>query len=221
MAIQNPVEEFNHASELGEFTGYWVPNGNLKGLPNRPLFTMGKGATMSMGIVIAHKSVPLPTVLENLWTAEKERAKKIPGKDGLCFRVIYSSGNTLEALMKGELLASWWEFIQKYQKTDLSPVLYRLAEELPLHACITESDRLFSQAAQIILQRREQRLSPEIETALLTWLDQWEEWARNAQKQAVEASLGTQTADLAMLLRFSAFWVDKMMQQAAWAKEGK
>jgi len=44
--------------------------------------------------------------------------------------------------MKGDLLESWWKFIQQYTQTDLSPVLYRLAEELPQHASVTESDRM-------------------------------------------------------------------------------
>ena len=137
--------------------GYWTPKQSLQGLQQRPYFTMGDGATMSLGIVIAHKSVPLPTVLESLWTAEKDRAKKLYGKDGLCFRVIYGSGNTLEALMKGELLDLWWNFMQ-YDQQDLSALFYRLAEELPRHACVTESDRLFRKAAQVIINRRDQTL---------------------------------------------------------------
>jgi len=97
---RDPKDEFRFEG------GFWhpQPGKDLSGLPNRPLFTMGEGATMSIGVVIANKGIPLPTVLENLWEAEKHRAKKIPGKDGLCFRVIYQSGNTLEALMKGKLL---------------------------------------------------------------------------------------------------------------------
>ncbi|HBB34731.1 MAG TPA: type III-B CRISPR-associated protein Cas10/Cmr2 [Cyanobacteria bacterium UBA8803] len=217
--------------------GYWHPKQPMAegeqpmaGLPNRPLFTMGEGATMSMGIVIAYKSVPLPTVLENLWSAEKERAKKlagtcpsatnpaIPAKDGLCFRVIYGGGNTLEALMKGHLLESWWQFIQEYQQTDLSPLLYRLAEELPRRACLTEYDRLFSKAAEVILNRREQTLSQDSQNALYHWLNEWEHWAFYAQEAAGKTTLGTQPQDLAMLLRFSAFWVDKMIQRSQWVE---
>ena len=213
--------------------GYWHPQQPLEGLPNRLHFTMGEGATMSMGIVIAYKTIPLPTVLENLWSAEKERAKKlagtrksdtnppIPAKDGLCFRVIYGGGNTLEALMKGHLLEAWWQFIQQYQQTDLSPVLYRLAEELPRRACLTECDRLFSQAAKVILNRREETLSENTQNALCNWLDEWEHWAFYTQKAAGKNALGTQPQDLAMLLRFSAFWVDKMIQRSQWVKEDK
>jgi len=60
--------------------------------------------------------------------------------------------------------------------------------------------------------RREQSLSPSIPQALLDWLDKWEDWACKAQKAAGKNTLGTQEQDLAMLLRFSAFWVDKMVQ---------
>jgi CRISPR-associated protein Cmr2 len=173
---EDPGNEFTtHRTETesAEASGYWHPRQNLPGIPNRPLFTMGKDATMSLGIVIAYKSVPLPTVLETLWTAEKERAKKMPGakgrddvnpipvKDGLCFRVIYGSGNVLEALMKGHLLQAWWDFIKEVrmpiaEKLDLSPLLYRLAEELPKHTAITEQDELIAKAARVIIARREQ-----------------------------------------------------------------
>lgn len=48
-------------------------------------FIMGEGVMMSIGIVIVYKSVFLLIVLESLWSVEKERVKKILGKDGLCF----------------------------------------------------------------------------------------------------------------------------------------
>lgn len=203
--------------------GYWTPKQSLQGLQQRPYFTMGDGATMSLGIVIAHKSVPLPTVLESLWTAEKDRAKKLYGKDGLCFRVIYGSGNTLEALMKGELLDLWWNFM-RYDQQDLSALFYRLAEELPRHACVTESDRLLRKAAQVIINRRDQTLESHIQENLLDWLDQWENWAYrtynqvNKNKTEKEVPLGTTEKDLANLLRFSAFWNDKRMQQMKWGE---
>jgi CRISPR-associated protein Cmr2 len=203
--------------------GYWTPKQTLQGLQQRPYFTMGDGATMSLGIVIAHKSVPLPTVLESLWTAEKDRAKKLYGKDGLCFRVIYGSGNTLEALMKGELLDLWWNFMQ-YDQQDLSALFYRLAEELPRHACVTESDRLLRKAAQVIINRRDQTLESHIQENLLNWLDEWENWAYrtynqvNKNKTEKEVPLGTTEKDLANLLRFSAFWNDKRMQQMKWGE---
>ncbi|MUG95455.1 type III-B CRISPR-associated protein Cas10/Cmr2 [Scytonema sp. UIC 10036] len=220
----------------GEFIdkgGYWqwnTQNINQKpsAIPLRPLFTMGEDATMSLGIVIAHKSVPLPTVLEKLWDAEKEGAKKlvggvvpnrensgegkkIPDKDGLCFRVIYGSGNTLEAFMKGHLLSGWWDFIQasqRYDNLDLSPVLYRLAEELPRHAEITSSDRLFQKVAKVVLSSRDVEIPQAVEDALLKWLDEWEEWAwctRETTRPSKTLALGSQPQDIAMLLRFTAW----------------
>jgi hypothetical protein len=206
-------------------------SGDLQGLPNRPLFTMGDGATMSMGIVIAYKSVPLPTVLETLWGAEKERAKKLPGKDGLCFRVIYGGGNVLEAVMKGTLFESWWQFMQYTTvDKDISPLLYRLSEELPRRADLTENYYLFRAAASVIWDKTQiSEVLPETaKQALLTWLTEWEKWAwesRQWAKQQAEQSqpenppLGTSPEDLGKLLRFSAFWVDKKLQREKWKQE--
>lgn len=213
--------------------GYWQPesksNGDLQGLPNRPLFTMGSGATMSLGVVIAYKSVPLPTVLETLWGAEKERAKKLPGKDGLCFRVIYGGGNVLEAVMKGTLLESWWQFMQCATiDKDISPLLYRLSEELPRRAVLTENYYLFREAASVIWDKTQiSEILPEsAKQALLNWLTEWEDWAWNSlkqwEKQQAENShsenppLCTSPEDLGKLLRFSAFWVDKKLQREKW-----
>ncbi|GAB1542238.1 hypothetical protein NUACC21_49120 [Scytonema sp. NUACC21] len=197
----------------GEFYtegGYWY----RKSDKSRPYFTMGAGATISMGIVIAHKSVPLPTVLEKLWDAEKEEAKKLDGKDGLCFRIVYGSGNTLEAVMKGHLLDGWWEFIKLYEQQDISPLLYRLAEELPRHACVTPNYHLFKKAAKVVLNSRDQKLKNL--QPLLDWLEAWESWAWNTKQLAGDNAKGTQEQDLANLLRFSAFWVDKRIQRHKW-----
>ncbi|MCT7973453.1 type III-B CRISPR-associated protein Cas10/Cmr2 [Laspinema olomoucense] len=213
----------------GEFEsrgGYWHPRQPLPGLPHRPLFTMGQTATLSAGIVIAHKSVPLPTVLESLWSAEEDRAKKmegtstIPVKDGLCFRVIYGSGNVLEACMKGQFLEQpWWDFICSGTATDeLSPVLYRLAEELPIHSCLTPHSQLISKAARVIVNSRDQQLPDGQLQALENWLNAWEEWAYAVQsnweiriqsKPDTAKPVGCTVQDLASLLRFSAFLLDK------------
>jgi len=200
----------------GDFSNqgdYWFANRPLNGIPpNRPLFTMGKGATLSTGVVIAHKSVPLPTVLETLWEAEGDRAKSMPNKDGICFRVIYSGGNTLEALMTGSLLEPWWNIVQ-HCREELSPILYRLAEELPQKANI-DNHELFSLAAQVIISRRDENRQVENSEALIQWIKQWGKWAF----EAADSSLGTDPKDLGYLLRFSAFWVDKMMQRQGWVK---
>ncbi|KOP26846.1 CRISPR-associated protein Crm2 [Hapalosiphon sp. MRB220] len=194
--------------------GYWIPK-NIPELPNRPHFTMGAGATMSIGVVIAHKSVPLPTVLENIWSAEKERAKKLPNKDGLCFRVIYGGGNTLEAVMKGELLESWYELV-KSPSEELSPLLLRLAEELPRRATVTENYQLFGKAANVIMSRRDESKKLDSFSQIGNWLNEWEKWIISCKKN--KTSLGTEPEDLGNILRFSAFWVDKMVQRQKWGE---
>jgi CRISPR-associated protein Cmr2 len=184
---------------------------------------MGKDATMSLGIVIANKSVPLPTVLDHLWDAE-QTAKAMPGKDGLCFRVIFGGGNTLEALMKGHLLDDWWALVN-HGGEELSPLLYRLAEELPRRASITSDCYLFAEAAKVIVKNRdESRHTPNFEqfcTVLNQWLRDWEDWARDAIKNSppgYATPAGTRPEDLGYLLRFSAFWVSKNAQRQAWVQ---
>jgi CRISPR-associated protein Cmr2 len=215
--------------------GYWLPtseNNDFQGLPNRPLFTMGEGATMSLGIVIAHKSVPLPAALEALWEAESDRAKEmkgtsgiewgelgyVPPKNGLCFRVLYGSGNCLEALIKGELYEGWrrWMDTENYQA--LSGLLYRLAEELPRHAAFTPDSHLIAKAAGAIARRRDEAdaIAAEIEL-LLAWLERWEDWARPLHSGSDgRKPPGIDLADLANILRFSAFWLDKLHRREQW-----
>ena len=223
---KDPFDEFDNQDICEKSTGYWQPKLELKGLPHRPHFTMGAGATMSMGVVIAHKSVPLPTVLENIWSAEKERAKKLPNKDGLCFRIIYGGGNILEAVMKGKLLESWYELV-KSPSLELSPLLLRLAEELPRRATVTENYKLFSKAAKVIMSRRDESKKLESFSHLETWLNGWEDWVKSLKPENEDwdkwikklengNQIGTQPEDLGNILRFSAFWVDKMVQRQKW-----
>lgn len=231
----DPIGEDDFKSE----GGYWCPQRDLSdyGIPNRPHFTMGKGATMSMGIVIAHKSVPLPTVLENLWEAEGKQAKGMAGqepntKNGLCFRVIYSSGNRMEALMPGHLLQKWWGWVSRYETfgKKLSPVLYRLSEELPQRASFSPY-RLFSKAAAVLMARREdsEAMKP-IFTEIEHWLNAWEAWATQVRYGLSPDDLSTDHQDdpeqryplgsdaeaLGKLLRFTAFWLDKRVERLAW-----
>jgi CRISPR-associated protein Cmr2 len=145
--------------------------------------------------------------------------------------VIYGSGNLLEATLKGHLLTHWWQFARTPEPENLSPVLYRLAEELPRHGVLTQSDRLLSKAAGVILSSRDEALPDATQTALLGWLDAWEDWAYRVQRQWLEnrsrnesspndkPPIGCQLADLAKLLRFTAFWLDKMAQQVGWGRK--
>ena len=220
----DPQGEFiTHPTSDHSKTGYWhmKPGKSLPGIPDRPLFTMGESATLSAGIIIAHKSVPLPTVLESLWKAESDRAKKMPGKDGFCFKVIYGNGNELEALMSGELLEQWWTCIENLTDDkieSLAPALYRLSEELPQRVSVFPDCPLIRKAAEVILDRREEQLQTRFD-AVLAWIGDWETWA--IKKQAGEANkppIGTEIQDLSKLLRFTAFWVDKRVERLAWGK---
>lgn len=218
-AEQDPYP--NHGSGVtfrGE-GGYWHPQQQTSELPNRPLFTMGQGATISLGIVIAYKTIPLPTVLENLWEAEKV-AKSLPGKDGLHFRAIYGGGNQLQATLKGHLLPDWWNFMEQCQShfENLAPLLYRLAEELPQHACATPNQQLFAKAARVILSRRDEskKISQQAEQALEKWLNDWEAWVNQATGNSQSQALGTRAEDLGKLLRFSAFWAEKIAERKKW-----
>jgi CRISPR-associated protein Cmr2 len=102
--------------QKGEFDNegdYWRWNGGQlpKNLSSRPLFTMGKKATISFGIVIAHHSVPLAIALENIWEAEAEAKEHISRdrrkKDAVQVRVLYSNGNILKATCKFEVFRQW------------------------------------------------------------------------------------------------------------------
>jgi CRISPR-associated protein Cmr2 len=76
----------------------------------------------------------------------------------------------------------------------------------------------------VIINRRDQTLESHIQENLLNWLDRWENWAYqtynqvNKNKTKKEVPLGTTEKDLANLLRFSAFWNDKRMQQMKWGE---
>ncbi len=110
---------------------------------SRPLFTMGKYATISFGIVIAHHFVPLAIALESLWKAEgKEEGAKghkyhsscsltnkkeqFNQKDAVQIRVIYGNGNILKSTAKFETFHQW----QKLVKLDLEPSLFEQAANL-------------------------------------------------------------------------------------------
>ncbi|MEI6331875.1 MAG: type III-B CRISPR-associated protein Cas10/Cmr2 [Pseudanabaena sp. ELA645] len=229
------------ADPQGEFIsqgGYWYAKDGNK----PPFFTMGEGATMSCGVVIANKGVPLATVLNHIWEAEKDRAKKVYQKDGLCFRVVYGSGNVLEAILKGSLLADWEKFLNLAIAEDLSPVLYRLAEELPRHAMLDprffterhENDSepvyepvyeptrsLLWNASVVIIASRDREVSPTAKTAFLDWLTAWEQWAIQASlaNHEQKTSFGATPEDLSILLRFTAFMCDRAIAPKKWQEK--
>jgi CRISPR-associated protein Cmr2 len=127
----DPQEEFDHQGD------YWRWNDGAGLAPEllekRPLFTMGEAATISFGIVIAHHSVPMAIALENLWSAEKEGAKKhknLKGeaKDAVQVRVLYGNGNSLQSTAKFAVFNEWRALLTA--TTDLEPALFEQAAQL-------------------------------------------------------------------------------------------
>ena len=154
---KDPHHEFDHQGD------YWRWKREEKGRPpdnvsSRPLFTMGRNASISFGLVIAHHSVPLAIALENLWDAE-EKAKEhqyfsgcfLKGsccsienqevhyrpswskKDAVQMRVLYGNGNSLKATSKFDVFDQWrslLNFKQTHSQVDFDPALFEQAAEV-------------------------------------------------------------------------------------------
>ncbi|WP_013334948.1 type III-B CRISPR-associated protein Cas10/Cmr2 [Gloeothece verrucosa] len=120
---EDPRGEFNHEGN------YW----KRKSDNSRPLFTMGKNATVSFGVVIAHHSVPLAIALENLWDAEK-KAKNYQHqdkkKDAVQVRVLFGNGNKLQALAQFDLFYHWKQLIELKLTKSIEPSLFEIAAQL-------------------------------------------------------------------------------------------
>ncbi len=108
---EDPQEEFDHKGNYWR----WKDENLPENLAKRPLFTMGKDATISFGVVIAHHSVPLAIALENMWEAEKEakdhKSPKNERKDAVQVRVIYGNGNILKATTKFDTFEKWHQLL--------------------------------------------------------------------------------------------------------------
>ncbi|WP_375473880.1 type III-B CRISPR-associated protein Cas10/Cmr2 [uncultured Nostoc sp.] len=104
---QDPKDEFKNDGD------YWQYKVEATCPPEfkRPLFTMGKKATISFGIVIVHHSVPLAIALENLWSAEEEakehKSAASVAKDAVQVRVLYGNGNILKSTAKFDVFHEW------------------------------------------------------------------------------------------------------------------
>ncbi len=119
----DPRKEFDHAGD------YWKWKENLpdpENLTKRPLFTMGKYATISFGIVIANQGVPLAIALENMWEAEKAakdhfcpNLEQNCKKNAVQVRVLYANGNILQATAKFEAFAAWRGLLSLNQEAAL------------------------------------------------------------------------------------------------------
>jgi CRISPR-associated protein Cmr2 len=90
----------------------------------RPLFTMGKKATISFGVIISHHSVPLAIALENLWESEAEAKEHISPngdkKDAVQVRVLYGNGNILKSTAKFDIFHQWQKLIHDSPGLDAS-----------------------------------------------------------------------------------------------------
>ncbi|MBF2066494.1 MAG: type III-B CRISPR-associated protein Cas10/Cmr2 [Calothrix sp. C42_A2020_038] len=88
---------------------------SVTSVAKRPLFTMGRNATISFGVVMAHHSVPLAIALENMWGAEKEAKKYVAPngnqKDAVQVRVLYGNGNMLKATAKFDVFHQWQQLL--------------------------------------------------------------------------------------------------------------
>lgn len=100
---------------------YWIPGNRNRqelqayGITGRPLFTLGHKATISFGVVIADRNVPMAIALENLWAAEAEAKAHLnaagEAKDAVQVRVIYGNGNQLTATTKFEVFNQWRQLL--------------------------------------------------------------------------------------------------------------
>ncbi|MFZ4641561.1 MAG: type III-B CRISPR-associated protein Cas10/Cmr2 [Nodosilinea sp.] len=129
---KDPHSEFDNTGD------YWRWRKEVKGEPPdnvspRPLFTMGRNASISFGVVIAHHSVPLAIALENLWEAEKPGAKEYgfpdgKTKDAVQVRVLYGNGNILKSTAKFDTFNQWRSLLTSVQ--DLEPALFEQAAQI-------------------------------------------------------------------------------------------
>lgn len=135
---EDPEEEFESKGDYWR----WLCDEPKSPVTKRPLFTMGKEATISFGIVIAHHSVPLAIALENLFRAEgeEEGAKshsclglEHPDKNAVQVRVLYGNGNQLKSTAKFQAFDQWRQLLN-------TPVTPQQQASLPA---------LFEQTAQI------------------------------------------------------------------------
>ena len=106
----------------------WQPR-----LASRPLFTMGQHkASLSFGLVIAHHSVPLAIALEHLWAAEAGAKRYKCGKkekDAVQVKVLFGSGNVLQATSQFSVFNQWTELVNIRQE-NIEGSLFEQAAQL-------------------------------------------------------------------------------------------
>jgi CRISPR-associated protein Cmr2 len=158
-------QEFANAGDYWRWVGDRLP----EGLTPRPLFTMGRKATISFGITIAHQSTPMAIALEQLWEAEASAKEHLaPPKDGkkqakdaIEIRVIYSNGNMLKATAKFDAFRVWQQLVDRNQ--DLDDAIFEQAALLwdkhpaPIPAAIEPWCRAFVERRQVFESNEESK----------------------------------------------------------------
>jgi CRISPR-associated protein Cmr2 len=125
------------AQQFGNDGDYWQwqdPTHLPEHLAKRPLFTMGKAATISFGITIANQGVPLAIALENMWDAEQQAkehfcetlGKEQSQKNAVQVRVLYGNGNILKATAKFEAFDLWRRLLD----LRLEPAMFEQAAQV-------------------------------------------------------------------------------------------
>ncbi|BAZ04391.1 type III-B CRISPR-associated protein Cas10/Cmr2 [Calothrix sp. NIES-3974] len=117
---KDPKNEFTNEGDYWQYNLTSNPSPlterGVRKISKRPLFTMGRNATISFGIVIAHHSVPLAIALENMWEAEtaakEHTSPNKQKKDAVQVRILYGNGNILKATAKFNVFHQWQELIQ-------------------------------------------------------------------------------------------------------------
>jgi CRISPR-associated protein Cmr2 len=209
----DPAQEFRNDGDYWQWKTGQIP----ENLSKRPLFTMGGGATISFGIVIADRGVPLAIALENMWEAEQGAkdhfcatlAPTERQKNAVQVRVLYGNGNILKATAKFEAFKMW----QALLDLNLEPALFEQAAQIweqhpvPGDTAILAWTKAFSDRRDVFksdrcLSRAEDKhldSKQEFIITLSTWLT--EMWKTNSKS--------TRDAEIVYWLKLAAFVLRK------------
>jgi CRISPR-associated protein Cmr2 len=105
-----PEDEHKDWGELGKDRRDLHCKSGFAWLRGRLMRMMGKNATASVGLVVAHNQAPLGAVLRELRATEKA-AKEQGGRDALAIRVIKRSGGAVDLVLKWDDLRLLQEVI--------------------------------------------------------------------------------------------------------------
>ena len=142
--VEGKDDEFKNEGDYWQWQGNSLQNAYGQDweprLQKRPLFTMGSKASVSFGVVIAHHSVPLAIALENLWQAESSAKEYEHGekkKDAVQVRVLYGSGNILQATSRFKVFKKWRKLIHNQIAQECS-IFEKAAQWWSQHPAPTE-----------------------------------------------------------------------------------